>query len=62
MEFKDEMLYRRWGNKTMGDEYSSELIIPKTLKKEVLRFHYDVKTIGHLEVSKSLVKPKENWF
>lgn len=53
LEFKGEILYRRQGNKTMGDEYSWEFIIPEILKKkyEFLRFCYDVKTIGHLEVA-----------
>lgn len=36
----------------MGDEYSWEFIIPEILKKyEFLRFCYDVKTIGYLEVA-----------
>lgn len=33
--------------------------MPKTLKKEALRFRRDVKTIGHLEIAKSFVKPRE---
>lgn len=48
LEFKDEMFYRRWENKTTYDKYSWDLIITKTPKKEVLMFCCDVLKLSSL--------------
>ncbi|KAK3728413.1 hypothetical protein QZH41_020432 [Actinostola sp. cb2023] len=55
------VLYRRWETDS-GEDVQWQLVVPRTLRPEVLHAMHDAKTAGHLGVSKTLGRVRQRFY
>ena len=61
LSLRDGVLYRRWESEA-GDEVRWQLVIPSSLRKDVLHKLHTKETAGHLGIKKTLGRVKERFF
>ncbi|KAK3749616.1 hypothetical protein QZH41_012954 [Actinostola sp. cb2023] len=61
LQLRDGVLYRKWESEE-GDTVQWQLLVPKSLRPEVLRGLHDAKTAGHLGVTKTLGRVKQRFY
>ncbi|KAK3743518.1 hypothetical protein QZH41_015906, partial [Actinostola sp. cb2023] len=61
VQLHDGVLYRRWETDS-GEDVQWQLVVPRTLRPEVLRAMHDAKTAGHLGVSKTLGRVRQRFY
>ena len=61
LALRDGVLYRRW-EEDDGKTFTWQLVVPESLKTEILRELHDSKTAGHLGVTKTLGRVKQRFY
>ena len=61
LEVLNGVLYRRWESDA-GDATQWQLVVPQSLRDQVLREMHDAKTAGHLGVTKTLGRVKHRFY
>lgn len=55
------ILYRRWEDDD-GVSFITQLIVPKSMQAQVLRYHHDIPSAGHLGAEKTLGRIKQGFY
>lgn len=61
LELSKGVLYRRWESDE-GDSSMLQLIVPKSLRPDVLKLLHDAKSAGHLGVAKTLGRVRQRFY
>ena len=59
LEVRDGLLCRRWED---NEEVSYQIVIPLSERREILQECHDARTSGHLGISKTLARVRENFY
>ncbi|CAB4016328.1 Retrovirus-related Pol poly from transposon [Paramuricea clavata] len=57
----DGIMYRVWEHPSASDE-TLQIVVPKTLRKQIFDFLHDSKTGGHFGINKTIGKIKEKFY
>jgi hypothetical protein len=55
------VLYRQWIDEN-GINNKMQMLVPESLKEEILKFYHDVPTAGHLGIDRTLEKIKQHFY
>ena len=61
MLFSDGVLYRQWES-VIGNDTRLQLVVPKDLRKTILKHLHDNITSGHFGITKTLQRVKERFY